>query len=58
MTQQSENVLNKLRGNPINDISQRNYRKLRLTRPNRSTRSEDYTQMTTLLNQKEHNDSV
>ena len=28
------------------------------TRPNRSTRSEDHTQMTTLLNQNEHNDSI
>ena len=28
------------------------------TRPNRSTRSEDYTQMTTLLNRNEHDDSI
>ena len=28
------------------------------TRPNRSTRSEDYTQMTTLVNQNEHKDSI
>ena len=28
------------------------------TRPNRSTRSEDYTQMTILLNQVNQNDSI
>ena len=28
------------------------------TRPNGSTRSEDYTQMTTLFNPKEHNDFI
>ena len=31
---------------------------LNITRPNRSTRSEDNTQLTTLLNQNEHNDSI
>ena len=39
-------------------IAKVNNEKSIITRPNRSTRSEDHTEMTKLLNPNEHNDST